>query len=361
MQRKESAIEIKVGVLVLVSIIVLIGFVAILGDFRFGKQAVFYVDFNNASGLKNGAQVRVAGIPAGTVNQVRFMGGQFDPEVNRRVYVRVTVHVDENMRDSIRQDAEFNVTTQGVLGEPYIEITSLDPSLDPVRDGQVFQGIDPPRLDMIIASAYEGIEGLRRIVDQLATSMEDGELKIEDFINNIGSLAGSLDARIQANEDHIDGIFRNVDGLLEENRGRLPVLLDDANSAINEYAQLGRSLNRAVGSGDELRTTIRNAASISAVIDREVEPTLVGVRETAETANRLIRTNEQAITNSLGNVESASVSIRNATADAETIVARLERGEGTIGRFLTDEEIFEDMREFVRELKRRPWRIVWKE
>ncbi|TVQ95198.1 MAG: MCE family protein [Deltaproteobacteria bacterium] len=361
MQRKESAIEVKVGVLVLVSIVTLIAFIAILGDFRFGKQVVFYVDFNNASGLKNGAQVRVAGIPAGTVSAVRFMGGAHDPEVDRRVYVRVTLRVDEAMRENIRQDAEFNVTTQGVLGEPYVEITSLDPTLEPVRDGQVFQGIDPPRLDMIIASAYEGIESLRRIVDQVATSMEDGELRIEDFVNNIGSLAGSLDERIRNNEEQIDGIFRNVDGLLEENRDRLPVLLDDANSAINEYGRLGRSLNRAVGDGTDLRTTIRNAASISNVVDREVEPTLVSVRETADSARRILGDNEESLQRTIANAESASLSVRNATADAETIVGRIERGEGTVGRLLTDEEIFEDMREFVRELKRRPWRIIWKE
>ena len=43
------------------------------------------------------------------------------------------------------------------------------------------------------------------------------------------------------------------------------------------------------------------------------------------------------------------------------MVARVEAGEGSIGRLLRDEEIFEDIREFVRELKRRPWRIIWKE
>ncbi len=40
---------------------------------------------------------------------------------------------------------------------------------------------------------------------------------------------------------------------------------------------------------------------------------------------------------------------------------RIEAGEGSIGRLLADEEIYEDIREFVRELKRRPWRIIWKE
>jgi hypothetical protein len=43
------------------------------------------------------------------------------------------------------------------------------------------------------------------------------------------------------------------------------------------------------------------------------------------------------------------------------MVSKIKAGEGTIGKFFKDEEVFEDMREFVRELKRRPWRIIWKE
>ena len=50
-----------------------------------------------------------------------------------------------------------------------------------------------------------------------------------------------------------------------------------------------------------------------------------------------------------------------ASGDVRTVIDRIEQGEGSIGRLLRDEEIFEDMREFVRELKRRPWRIIWKE
>ena len=47
--------------------------------------------------------------------------------------------------------------------------------------------------------------------------------------------------------------------------------------------------------------------------------------------------------------------------DVDAMVSKIKAGEGTIGKFFKDEEVFEDMREFVRELKRRPWRIIWKE
>ncbi|OIP35130.1 MAG: hypothetical protein AUK47_17260 [Deltaproteobacteria bacterium CG2_30_63_29] len=36
-------------------------------------------------------------------------------------------------------------------------------------------------------------------------------------------------------------------------------------------------------------------------------------------------------------------------------------GRGSIGMLIRDEELFDNIREMLRELKRRPWKLVWKE
>ena len=71
--------------------------------------------------------------------------------------------------------------------------------------------------------------------------------------------------------------------------------------------------------------------------------------------------NEPQIDNTIDNVEQISGDLMAASGDVRTVIGRIEAGEGSIGRLLADEEIYEDIREFVRELKRRPWRIIWKE
>lgn len=363
MSRKETAIEVKVGALVLLALATLVGFVLILGDFSFNRGFVVYVDFDNAAGLKPGAPVRLAGIPAGSVKSVQFMGGDLDESLGRPVYVRATLRIDEAMRDSVRNDAEFTITTQGVLGEPYVEITSVDRTATPVDTGQVFRGQDPPRMDMLLSSAYEGIEGIGELVDRLNRRGEN-PIRIDDFINNIADLAGNIDERVIENSEEIDSIIANIDlivGEIEGERERIPTIMANVETATGEFDTLGRSLNRAVGDGNAIRRTISNVESITATAEREAEPMLVSIREAAQSAQRILGENEEQIATTIDNAETISADIADASDDVREIVARIERGEGSIGRLLADEEIFEDVREFVRELKRRPWRIIWKE
>ena len=361
MQRKESLIEVKVGALVLLAVAVLAGLTLILGDCSITSGFPIYVDFTNAAGLKAGAPVRVSGIPVGTIRNVQYLGGEFDEEVGHRVYVRATLWVDEPARSSIRQDAEFSITTQSVLGEPYVEIASLNAESPAVEPGMTFQGIDPPRLDMILQQAYQSLEGVHHLVDRLNGQTEEGEIRIDDFVNNIADLATHIDTRVETNAEHIDGIITNVDTILVEGRDHIPTILANVDTASAEFDQLGRSLNHAIGNGSSIRHTIDDLEEVADVANREIEPLMVSARETAETINALIGNNEERVENVLVNTEDITESIVAASNDVEALVARVANGEGSLGMLLADEEIFEDIREFVREIKRRPWRVIWKE
>ncbi len=365
MRRKETAIEVKVGGLVLLAIGVFVAFVMVLGDCNFSQGFTLYVDFQNAAGLKPGAPVRLAGIPAGSVRAVSFEGGEVQEITEglaRPVYVRATLFIEESLREAVRQDAQFIITTQGVLGEPYVEITSTDRSLPAAEDGAIFMGTDPPRMDMLLASAYGTIEGIRELIDRL-NQRGDDPIRIDDFINNIADLARNIDDRVVENQEEIDSIFSNVDSIVAEiqaNEDTIPNILTNVESATGEFDRLGRSLNRGVGEGTEIRSILRNVDDVAEVAAREVEPTVESIREAADAAERILAGNEEQIGSAIDNVEVISSNLVGASEDVRDMVARVEAGEGSIGRLLRDEEIFEDIREFVRELKRRPWRIIWK-
>jgi phospholipid/cholesterol/gamma-HCH transport system substrate-binding protein len=49
------------------------------------------------------------------------------------------------------------------------------------------------------------------------------------------------------------------------------------------------------------------------------------------------------------------------TSEARVLVTRLNKGKGTAGAFLTREELYEDIKEMVRDLKRNPWKFLWRE
>lgn len=369
MRRKETAIEVKVGGLVLLAIGVFVAFIMVLGDCNFSPGFHVQVDFSNAAGLKPGAPVRLAGIPAGSVKAVEFIGGEVESagegeEGARPVYVRTTLFIEDSIRDSIRSDAVFTITTQGVLGEPYIEITSLDRSAPPIEDGAIYLGTDPPRLEQLLSAGYDIVIEARELFARLNERGEGDGIRIGDAINNFADAAGEIRDRITENREEIDNIMANVDsvvGEIEENKESIPNILQNVESATSEFDALGRSLNRGVGDGGDIRDIINNVEEVTEVAAREAEPTLESIRSAADSADRILSSNEPQIANTIDNVEAISIDLNGASADVRTIIHRIEQGEGSIGRLLRDEEIFEDMREFVRELKRRPWRIIWKE
>ena len=145
---QEKSIEVKVGVLILVSLGILAAFVLIMGGLSFEKTYTLYVDFDNPGGLQTGAPVRVAGVKVGKVSELAFMGGKVDPKTNRRTLVRAKVSVEARVKESIHDDADFYVTTQGVLGEQYLAIDPGSPQKGVLPEGSIVKGIDPPRLDL---------------------------------------------------------------------------------------------------------------------------------------------------------------------------------------------------------------------
>jgi phospholipid/cholesterol/gamma-HCH transport system substrate-binding protein len=53
--------------------------------------------------------------------------------------------------------------------------------------------------------------------------------------------------------------------------------------------------------------------------------------------------------------------IQGVLSDAKSISETLKSGQGTIGALLTDREMYDDIREMMKDLKRHPWKFIWKE
>jgi phospholipid/cholesterol/gamma-HCH transport system substrate-binding protein len=47
--------------------------------------------------------------------------------------------------------------------------------------------------------------------------------------------------------------------------------------------------------------------------------------------------------------------------NVDGMVTDLRRGKGTAGALLVREEVYADLREMIRDLKRNPWKFFWKE
>ena len=175
---QERSIEVKVGILILVALAILGGFILVMGGLSFEKTYAIYVDFDNPGGLQSGAPVKIAGVDVGKVDEMQFRGGELDPKTGRRPMVRCKLQVKAKVRNTIHDDAEFYVTTQGVLGEQFLAIepgSPGHPTLDP--DTTIPKGVGPPRLDLFFAKAYE-------LLDMTVSGLNNNKDLVKDIAVN---------------------------------------------------------------------------------------------------------------------------------------------------------------------------------
>jgi phospholipid/cholesterol/gamma-HCH transport system substrate-binding protein len=334
------ALEIKVGLLIVVAVAVLAGFVFVLGSFSVGKGYKLYVDFNFSGNIQPGAPVKVSGIKVGKVDDVLFLGGKLDEKSGRRVQVRVVVWVEERVKEAIREDAEFFVNTQGVLGEQYVEIAPGTHERPPLGPERTVVGVDPPRVDLIVARLYEFLDSTTKL-------LHDDKDLIRDLLKNSAGAVKELNLLLAENRKELGELIRSGGRLAGEGAA----LLADVRAGLGDPKVIGRTIASLDGTLVSARGAIDELTPRAArLLD---EGARVGALVTEGRLERALTAADRAgalMERSQGLVDGATA-----------ILADLRAGKGTAGALLAREELYADVKEMVRDLKRNPWKFLWKE
>jgi phospholipid/cholesterol/gamma-HCH transport system substrate-binding protein len=101
----QRSMEVKVGVLIVVALGLLAGFVVVMGGLSFQPTYTINVDFDNPGGLKAGAPVRIAGVKIGRVAAVDFRGGKVAVHAGEREpLIRVVASLENQFKASVYEN-----------------------------------------------------------------------------------------------------------------------------------------------------------------------------------------------------------------------------------------------------------------
>jgi phospholipid/cholesterol/gamma-HCH transport system substrate-binding protein len=342
---RERGLEFKVGLLILLSSAILIAFIFILGNFSLRSGFKIYVDYDYIGSLQPGAPVKVSGIKVGKVSDVEFWGGKEDPKLGKRVQVRLTVWIEDRVRDSVRSDAEFFINTAGVLGEQYLEIVpGRDWNKPPIAENSVIHGPpfvhDPPRTDLVVSRLYE-------VLDGVASVLRDDR----DAIKNL--LANSANVVKEAND------------ILHNNRERIGELITNGSDLAKEAKVTLSKVNNGLGDGRQIGTLVADASATL----KSAQHTMTTLTPSAQTlmtdATRVTGIiTEQRIDKAIDAADKAASAAGKAGGLIDNVngmVTDLRGGKGTAGALLARDDVYSDLRELLRDLKRNPWKFFWKE
>ncbi len=337
---QERSIEVKVGAVILVALTILVGFILVMGGLSFQPTYAIYVDFDNPGGLQTGAPVRMAGVKVGKVDTIEFLGGRVETKPNRRPLVRVKLKVEERVHESIHDDADFYVTTQGVLGEQFMAIEPGKGTKVLAANDEV-KGIDPPRLDLFLAKGYD-------LLDTTVNGIRNNKELISDIATNTA------------------GLVKNLNGVLGDNRERINRTAENLEKLSLEAKDLTAHARENYVDNPKLLHTVDNIDKLSSDLARDSGPMLKDAKESLANLNRISGAvgapgEEQKLRKAISDLEELATRANTAAADAQSIVSHIKKGQGTVGALVMDEALFDDVQEMVRDLKHNPWKFLWRE
>lgn len=336
----QRSMEMKVGALILASLVLLVGFIVLLGGLSLQPTYRLYVEFENPGGLQSGAPVRISGVRVGRVTAIEFRGGELDQRGEPLPPIRVVADIDAMHQKAIHEDAQFFVTAQGVLGEMHLAIDPGSHDKPNLPDGATARGVSPPRLDQLLSESYELLHrGYRGVVDN--------EKKIGETFDGLHKTLSGTGQIFDKHDADISRIVQRMDSLTLE-------LEETVKAARHQYVD-GPRINRILARLDHT----------TQVLDENLEPMLRDSRMILRDGRKLsafVSDDQQLATVAELSRETKEVleSVKQATTDAADILAHVKAGKGSAGALVMDEALFDDLQELMRDLKHNPWKLMWK-
>jgi phospholipid/cholesterol/gamma-HCH transport system substrate-binding protein len=247
--------------------------------------------FGDVKGLIANAPVRLAGKRVGQVKSVSF-----DVDALDRPGLLVVMQVDPSARERIRSDSVASIGSAGLLGDRVIEITLGTRAGEMLRDGDELASVDPLDLNVTIDKGARALDNVANLAANLNTL-------VEEFDQESGGkrLAASVAA------------LGDIIGEVQEGQGLLHSLIYDT------YEGTGvQSIEGSLVKLERILLEIDEGDGIlhSLIYDAPTEQDII--LEALEAGARL-----------------------------NSILAKIDRGEGTFGLMLNDPTLYEELKILV--------------
>lgn len=345
-QRKQITwAQLRVGTMVIVSLAILaLGIFFISGQVGFlSRKYTLRTYFSGAGGLREGAQVRLAGIPVGNVDKIRI-----SPYLESQRAVEIVLKIARNYQGQIRADSVATLETVGLLGESYIDITRGGPGTPSLPNNGELKSREEADIKQIVQNTNDVISNLR----VLSAKLNDVTTQIQTGRGSLGKLIYEQAFYNRMNDT--TGALQRLVNRVERGEGTVGKLVSDDTLYQRTVASIDR-LNKVMDDIQHGKGSMAKFISDPTVYDN--------VNQLVTRANTLMD-NVNKGQGTLGKfaTDPQLYNRMNETFDRMNIITtRVEQGQGTLGKLSTDPTLFnnlnessQSLRDFLTEFKKNP-------
>jgi phospholipid/cholesterol/gamma-HCH transport system substrate-binding protein len=225
--------------------------------------------FQNVAGIKEGNTVTFAGINVGTVDMV-------DIQTPNKVVVMMTI--ESEMKQYIRKDSKVAITSEGLVGNKVISISSGADNAPPVESGDYLESVKPIGVEDIIKdlkATTENVNQLTKSLSNIVDSVSNGQGTIGQLINN-ESLFNSVDSTFKSfasSTEKVDLILAKVSQTVDQVTANFNDLSKGVNDITTNIALVTEKINSSQSLVGTLLTDTVFANNLKMVIKNSSEAT----------------------------------------------------------------------------------------
>lgn len=329
--------EIQAGALVLISAVVVAGFVAVINGMRpEEKVSTYFARFSNTIGLKKGAEVRFGGMLAGRVAQI-------SPDEKDQTQLVVEAHLDPEV--PVNAETIATIETLSLTSDRHLELSTGSQEAKRAEDKAFLKSvtksggfIDIPNVDGLVSGSEDLIGDLRDLLGVEAAKEEEaatGEemAKLTTITKDVRNLLGVEEA-VKA-EAEGKGEAANVTRIMADLRKFLGV-----QEALKKEAEGKGELVELTQITEDVGGIFKKyEPQLQEIVDK-VPAMQDSVQKLLDQLNGFLADNRGSLDNTLKGVEDIVTKLRDNADDLmDTLKKTLENTEGLTGQasaFLND-------------------------
>jgi phospholipid/cholesterol/gamma-HCH transport system substrate-binding protein len=299
--------ELQVGVFVFAACLVIAAFSFRITDtpiFRRGTSLTTYLE--DATGVFKKSKVKMAGIDIGIIENIELEKGK----------AKLTLRIDKGVE--IPAGSHIIPRPLGILGDKYLEVVippGIYDSDSPEKSSKV---IDAPGI-------LEELFGVKRVFAQSQQNSSSSQYRAGDVIQSKNSAAT------------LDDITRQMGSIGAD----LKVVSSELRKVIEGNSQSKTPLAQTLKNTEELTETLKLIAQENRGEFRDLIKSLNKTTRKIEQSLESIQS--ETLKKDLARLTQAAANLSQSLENMNRITSKIERGEGSLGRLVNEEETVEEL------------------
>jgi phospholipid/cholesterol/gamma-HCH transport system substrate-binding protein len=255
----------------------------LIGDRRmlFSDTFRVYAEFKQVAGLDTGAKVRVAGIDAGEVEEIRV-----PPGPSGRFRVRMRVRSD--LRPLIRTDSIALIQNDGLVGNKFVQIQTGTDAAPAIADDGTIQSREPFDIADLMLTMSQTLATVNTMLVQVRIGLDQAFGAVTATAADAQALMKDMGGEVRAilrSADRVSTDIGTIIGNVRAGRGTFGKLLND-DALYASVKSMSADAEKAVATvrqaSEEARAAIADLRSMNGPVrglTGDVQQTLQSARE----------------------------------------------------------------------------------